>query len=193
MFLTLILFLILNSCSCKNLKKYGYLKEPQIRNAQKQKMITVTLDGDPNIVGGKAFKALFNTFYQLKRKVNGMKISAPIARWPKPWNTPKNEWTGIYGLPVPEEVTELPEQDEKSDIKVKIEFWEYGDIAEILHIGSYSNEAATVEKLNKFIDIKGYKIIQGSHEEEYIKGPGMFFKWNPDKYQTIIRYRIEKK
>ena len=55
-----------------------------------------------------------------------------------------------------------------------------------------SKETPTIEKLKKFIDNNGYKII-GAHEEEYLRGPGMFFKGNPNKYWTIIRYRVEKK
>jgi hypothetical protein len=37
----------------------------------------------------------------------------------------------------------------------------------------------------------GY-VIAGEHEEEYIKGPGMFSKGDPEKYLTIIRYRVKK-
>jgi len=43
-----------------------------------------------------------------------------------------------------------------------------------------------------FIEENEYKVT-GAHEEEYLKGPGMFFMGNPKKYQTIIRYPVEKK
>ena len=36
------------------------------------------------------------------------------------------------------------------------------------------------------------KVLQGEHEEEYIKGPGMLSKGNPQKYLTIIRYRVKQ-
>ncbi len=32
----------------------------------------------------------------------------------------------------------------------------------------------------------------GEHEEEYLKGPGMFGTGGPEKYLTIIRYRLKK-
>ena len=74
---------------------------------------------------------------------------------------------------------------------LKLETWEYGEVAEILHIGSYATENPTVEKLHQFITESGYEIV-GPHEEEYLKGPGMFGKGNPDKYQTIIRYPVAR-
>lgn len=75
-------------------------------------------------------------------------------------------------------------------MEVKLTKWEYGTIAEILHTGPYSSETPTIERLKKFIKDSGYEII-GDHEEEYIKGPGLFPS-NPKDYYTIIRYRIKK-
>ena len=50
----------------------------------------------------------------------------------------------------------------------------------------------TVEKLKSFVATNGYEIA-GDHEEEYLKGPGMFSKGNPDEYYTILRYQVRKK
>jgi len=118
-------------------------------------------------------------------------MSPPLARWPKPFDTPRNEWIGIYGFPVSENVETLPAKKNESDPDVILGYWEYGNVAEILHIGPYSEESHTIEMLYKFIEENGYKIA-GYHEEEYLKGPGWLFKGNPKKYQTIIRYQIEK-
>ncbi|MFH1562725.1 MAG: GyrI-like domain-containing protein [Nitrospirota bacterium] len=169
--------------------EYEHLKEPAIRTMPGQKMITVEAKGAPNVTGGKAFGLLYKTIYQLK--VKGIGKTAPRARWPKGLDTPKDEWVSIYGLPVPEGVESLPTQKSSSGLKVKITYWEYGEVAEILHIGPYDKECATIERLHNFIKDNGYKIA-GPHEEEYLKGPGMFGKGNPAKYQTIIRYQIEK-
>jgi len=176
----------------RDLSQYQYLKEPQIRTMAKQKMLIVETKGDPNLVGGKAFSTLFKTVFKLKGKVKGLEIKTPRARWPNLPTTPKSEWIGIYGLPIPETVDTLPTQKKGSTPEVKIRYWEYGDVAEILHIGPYSEETPTIKKLQKFVEDKGYQIA-GAHEEEYLKGPGMFFKGNPAKYQTIIRYQIKKK
>jgi hypothetical protein len=47
-----------------------------------------------------------------------------------------------------------------------------------------------MEKLKSFIAAKGYQFA-GPHEEEYLRGPGMFGRGDPSKYSTIIRYRVE--
>jgi hypothetical protein len=97
-----------------NLKEYEYLREPQIRMMQNQKMITIEVKGDPNEVGKKEIRHLFKTFYQLKSKTKGLSMSALRGRWPNPVNTPKNEWIGIYGLPVPDSVQEMPAHNENT-------------------------------------------------------------------------------
>ena len=176
-----------------NLKAYQYLKEPRIGMMDNEKMVTIETKGDPNVVGKKAFNQLYGTFHKLKRKVKGLRVPAPRARWPNPVNTPKNEWIGIYGLPVPDSVNELPEQSGKAEFKTTLKVWEYGEIAQILHVGPYSDEPTTIQRLHQFIEENGYEWIVGEHEEEYLKGPGMFFKGHPKNYYTIIRHRIKKK
>ena len=68
--------------------------------------------------------------------------------------------------------------------------WEYGQVAEILHVGPYSEEEPTIRKLLDFIKNSGYATT-GEHEEEYLKGPGTFSMGNPAKYLTIVRYRLK--
>ena len=94
-------------------------------------------------------------------------------------------------MPVPESVTELPEIEPEAGLKVTLTTWEYGEVAEILHVGPYIEEEPTIEKLKGFIKDEGYQII-GEHEEEYIKGPTMMGKGNPEEYVTIIRYRVQR-
>jgi hypothetical protein len=166
----------------QDLSKYESLKEPQIRQMPAQKMLVVEAKGDPNIVAQNAFGLLYKTFFSLP----GTKMAAPRARWLNFVNTPKNEWRGLYGLPLPDPITSLPQ----SVTGARIETWEYGEVVEILHIGSYSEEPQTVQKLLKFIEDKGYR-ISGAHEEEYLKGPGMAA--SPAEYWTIIRYQVKKR
>jgi len=166
----------------QDLSKYEHLKEPQINKMPRQKMLVVEAKGDPNVVAQDAFSLLFKTFFSLK----GVQMSPPRARWLNLFTDPKEEWVGLYGLPLPESITELP-----SDVEgARIEYWDYREIAEILHLGPYSEETPTVEKLHKFIQEKGYQIA-GPHEEVYLKGPGMAS--DPSEYWTIIRYQIKKK
>ncbi len=173
-----------------DLSKYEPLREPRITTMKDRKVVVVEAKGDPNIVGKKAFGLLFKTYYKIEGTAKGPKQSAPRARWAGDMKD-KNTWTGWYAMPVPDSVTALPAVKADPGYKVGLAKWEYGTVAEILHIGPYAKETPSIEKLMQFIKKSGYRII-GYHEEEYLKGPGMFFKGNPEKYYTIIRYRIKK-
>lgn len=170
--------------------KYEFLKEPRITRMPDQRMIVVTAKGDPNIVGKDAFGLLFKTYYKIPGVPKSLK-QPPRTRWAGDMKV-KPSWTGFYALPVPEETASLPAVDAQPGYNVELTTWEYGDVAEILHIGPYSEEKPTIERLHRYIGAQGYEII-GLHEEEYVKGPGMFFKGDPKKYYTIIRYRVKKK
>jgi hypothetical protein len=182
---------VFTGCSRRDYSSYYEIKEPRIREIPRQKMLVSRTTGDPSEDGGKAVGALFKMLYKIKRSVKNAKPSAPRARWPVTFDKSREEWVGLWSLPVPEEVKELPEQKEGAQ-KVTLEYWDYGTVAEILHTGSYADEKPTIDKLYAFIDAQGYEIA-GLHEEEYAKGPGMFFKGNPGKYLTVIRYQVKKK
>ena len=95
-------------------------------------------------------------------------------------------------MPVPDSVGSLPEQAASaSGLRAELATWEYGQVAEILHVGPYSEEEPTIRKLLQFVKDSGYATT-GEHEEEYLKGPGMFGTGGPEKYLTIIRYRLKK-
>lgn len=189
--LAVIVFVVIVSLKQKSyLKSFEYLKEPRIISLPDQKMLVVEIKGNPNIKGKEAFALLYKALYTLKKTYKEIDMVAPRTRWPKPFDTPIEEWIGLYGVPIPDIVEKLPEEEMK-DYKIKIDTWKYGEVAEILHIGEYNDEIPTIEKLKEFVKSKGYKII-GAHEENYIKGPGMFFKGNPKNYYTLIRYKIQR-
>jgi hypothetical protein len=95
-----------------------------------------------------------------------------------------DEWTHIIGLPIPENTTSLSQKI--PGIEVKVETWQYGTAAQILHLGPYDQEEVTVNRLHRFIEDNGYKIT-GVHEEEYLTKP------DAKVPKTIIRYPVKKK
>jgi len=170
------------AAAAQDLSSYESLKTPRLTTMARQKMIVVEAKGDPNMVAKDAFGLLYKTFFSLK----GVRMAAPRARWLNMATDPKDQWVGLYGLPIPDPITQLPEgiQD------VRIEDWEYGEVAEILHVGPYAEEDPTIAKLHEFIGESGYEIA-GPHEEEYLRGPGMAA--SPSDYWTIIRYSVRKR
>jgi hypothetical protein len=172
--------------------QFEYLKQPHMRTMADQKVLVVEATGDPTAAGGEAFGLLFKTYFGLKGVPKSRRNLAPRARWPLSLDTPKDQWVGRYAMPVPDSITSLPDQPTStSGLREELTTWSYGEVAEILHVGPYSREESTIRRLTDFIKSSGFEIV-GDHEEEYIKGPGMFSKGNPEKYLTIIRYRVKK-
>jgi hypothetical protein len=163
--------------------------EPKIIQMPPQKMAVVTGKGTPDEVFARVMPALYGSVYTLKfdLKKKGLptfKVSGLRARYPDAADVPKEQWTHIIGLPVPEDTESLPQK--LPDIEVKLETWKYGTVAEILHLGSYSEEGANIERLHRFIEDNGYE-ISGPHEEEYLTMP------DAKVPKTIIRYEVRKK
>ena len=132
------------------------------------------------------------TYYGLKGVPKGGPFMAePRGRWLVSDSMPQTEWVGRYAIPIPDSIHDIKLPEAPPGFTIQITNWEYGDVAEILHIGPYSAEKATVERLRNFVHARGFRIV-GEHEEVYLKGPGMFFKGNPKHYYTIIRYQVAK-
>ncbi len=163
--------------------------EPQILEMPSQKMAAVRGKGAPDKIFPELMPALYGSVYTLKfdLKKKGLptfKVSGLRTRYPDAHLVPKDEWAHIIGLPIPEDATSLPQK--VADIEVKIETWEYGAVAQILHLGAYDQEEPTVERLHKFIEDSGYEIA-GDHEEEYLTTP------DAKVIKTIIRYVVRKR
>lgn len=70
--------------------------------------------------------------------------------------------------------------------------WTEGLCVQVLHVGSYDDEPATVRLLDTFIDESGYRNDMSEmrrHHEIYLSDPR---KTAPDKLKTVIRHPIAK-
>ena len=163
--------------------------EPQIVEMPPQRMAVVRGQGTPEKVFAQLMPALYGSVYTLKfdLKKKGLptfKVSGLRARYPDAHLVPMEQWTQIIGLPVPEDTKSLPQK--VAGIEVKVDTWEYGTVAQILHLGSYDEEEANINRLHEFIADSGYEIA-GMHEEEYLTRPSAKVP------KTIIRYPVRKK
>jgi hypothetical protein len=163
--------------------------EPQTLEMPPQRMAVVYGKGTPEKVFSELMPALYGSVYTLKfaLKKKGLptfKVSGLCARYPDAHLVPMEEWTHIIGLPVPADTTSLPQKVPSTE--VKLETWEYGTVAQILHLGPYDQEEATVNRLHRFIEDSGYEIV-GTHEEEYLTSP------DAKVIKTLIRYPVRKK
>ncbi len=173
-------------------KKYSFPKkpfEPEFAELSSQKMAVVYSKGDPNEVLEKLMAPLYGTVMGYKFSFpKSVRVKMPTSRlhgrWPDAHLVPKNQWTGILGIPIPNDTMELPKEKDPDNL-VKIEVWNYGIIAQITHIGPYSEEGPTVKKLHDFIFDNGY-VFNGTHEEIYVSRPGA------KNQKTIIVHPIKK-
>lgn len=67
--------------------------------------------------------------------------------------------------------------------KVRLESFTERKSAQIMHLGPFSEEGPTIEKLHKFIEESGFK-LDGKHHEIYLSD---IRRAAPEKWKTIIR------
>ncbi len=163
---------------------------PEIYTIKDRKVLTVTTIGDPND-SEDALGALYGTVYGTKFKTfkpKGIKMEVGklSAFWPDAHLKPKNEWTGIWGVEIPDYVTESDLIQKNPDISVNMEIWKGGTVAGVLYEGKYTEEEQTIKNLHKFIIENGYE-ISGDHEEVYLTKPDAKIP------KTIIQYIVKKK
>jgi hypothetical protein len=185
-----------------DLRPYLALKEPRIVRKDDARVLQVTFTGQKADVIQPAFGLLMRTYFGLRDVPKGPGMQAPRARYAFPPGASHDPaeafkafqagtWTGAAAIPVPEAATLAPQSADARGLQAEIATWRYGEVAEILHLGSYESEIPTVKRLADYVASQGYEIV-GDHEEEYLKGPGMPFV-SPGDYWTILRYQVRKK
>lgn len=109
-------------------------------------------------------------------------------------------WTSMIRMPefvTPEVIEEakvsLSKKKPSLDLSiVRLEAFNEGLCAQVMHTGSYDNEPATILALKTFVADSGYRIDLSDtrkHHELYLNDPR---KTSPEKLKTIIRYPIIK-
>jgi hypothetical protein len=166
--------------------------------------------GDPN---GRAFQegvgALYNVAYTLKFTFKKEKaIDYPVMALEGLWcaddladflNDKRENWKWTIFITLPDVVTkkDVAQAIEAAKNKakfprfpeVRMEKFHEGWAAQIMHIGPYATERATIDRLHQFVEEQGYK-LRGRHHEIYMGDPR---RSAPKKLKTIIRHPVEKK
>ena len=71
--------------------------------------------------------------------------------------------------------------------RLRLESFEEGSCIQIMHIGPYDTEPATVEKMDAFAQLNGFSKI-GKHHEIYLGNP---LRADPAKLKTILRHPVD--
>ena len=176
-----------------DLKQFDKIREMNISEKASQTMLVAEVKGDPATSLKQGYAYLFRKLMTLRSEGKPLRMTGgPRARYPLPFNTPKEEWVTLLAIPVPEKLDTPVIRHMTNGVDIRVETWRYGEVAEMLHLGPYSEEPRTVEAMLAKIKEKGY-ILAGPHEEEYIVGPGFGLFVRPRNYVTIIRYEVRRK
>lgn len=82
--------------------------------------------------------------------------------------------------------------DSGSLSKVRLGTFEEGLCVQVMHIGPYATEPATIERMRDFAQENGYRDrvgLGGKHHEIYLGDPR---KADPAKLKTVLRHPVEK-
>jgi hypothetical protein len=110
---------------------------------------------------------------------------------PEPWDftlmvmQPKHITAAMVRAAI-EKVTE--KHDSPALAGLRLEGFQEGLCVQIMHLGPYSAEPATVEKMKAFVRENGYA-ARGKHHEIYLGDPR---RAKPEKLRTILRQPVEK-
>jgi len=114
------------------------------------------------------------------------------------WETPREEWCWKLLIRMPEFVTEevverakahvIKKRGEKLVNEVRLERIDEGECVQILHVGPYSAEPESLEKMKRFMEEKGL-IPHGFHHEIYLTDPRRTAK---ERLKTILRQPVKR-
>jgi hypothetical protein len=197
-------------------KEFKHLYNPSVKEAglvdvPAMNFLMIDGAGDPNTAQEyrEAIEALYGLAYTLKFMLKKGEaaidyVVPPLEGlwWADDMNSfligDKNAWYWTAMIMQPEHITlelvnqareELQKKKNPAALpKLRFEAFHEGLSAQIMHIGSYSAEAPTIEKLHNFIHSSGYN-RSGKHHEIYLSDPR---KAAPEKLKTVIRQPIEK-
>jgi len=167
--------------------------------------------GDPN---GEEFQnavpALYNLAFTIKFSLKfaktGPEYTVPPLEglWWMAGNAPfdsakREEWLWTLMIAQPGHVTAahlkeaIKKINEKNPnpllAKIRLENFKEGLSAQIMHIGPYSEEAQSIEKIDRFIEENKYT-FRGKHHEIYLSDPR---RVAPEKMRTVLRHPVKKK
>jgi hypothetical protein len=180
-------------------------KEVLAVNVPKMNFLMISGMGDPNTSQEykDAVEALFSLSYAIKFMIKKEKsIDYAVMPLEGLWWVDdmtrfsvenKNEWKWTSMIMQPEYVTKeivneaLDETRKKKNLpalsKIRFEAFSEGPSAQIMHIGPFSAEGPTIEKIRNFIKKQGYN-LSGKHHEIYLSDPR---KSAPEKMKTVLR------
>lgn len=193
----------------KELKTFYSAKQDVVTFLEVPKLQYAMIDGygNPNTspLFQDAVEQLYNISYKIKFLAKGEGRDYTVMPleglwWADDMNQfsveRKDEWKWTLMILQPDFITEEAFQKAVHEVQKKrtiseslrLETFDEGLSAQILHLGSYAEEGPTVEKLHREILNQGFQ-LRGKHHEIYLGDPR---KAEPAKLKTIVRQPVSK-
>lgn len=184
--------------------------KPEIISVPRLRFMVLDGEGDPNDqpftdAVGALYSLLFGIKFSRKKQSKAPDFTTgPLeGLWwcagDKVFSLQRDDWRWTLLLWLPDFISDQEFSEYITNLQAKkanplfehvhLENIEEGMAAQILHVGPYATELATIKSLHSFIDSAGYEIA-GKHHEIYLGDPR---RAAPEKLRTIIRYPIRKK
>lgn len=162
----------------------------------------------------EAVQALYGISYTLKfmlkkRKTNP--IDYPVMALEGLWwvedgvfdITVKDNWFHTLMILQPDVITKELFEEGLSQVRrkrgdspalsgLRLANFEEGSCVQVMHVGPYATEPATVERMRAFAQENGYRDLVGSggkHHEIYMSDPR---RVSPEKLKTVLRHPVKK-
>jgi hypothetical protein len=185
-------------------------KQPALVDVPTLSYLSIDGTGNPNTSSAyqEAVQALFSLAYTIKFAIKKSPAAFDYGVMPLEglwWVDDmrqfsvarKDEWKWTLMIMQPEIVTQSlveacrSKLERKKDLaalsQVKFAAFSEGKAAQVLHIGPFSEEGPTIQRLHAFIEANGLKLA-GRHHEIYLSD---IRKAAPAKWKTIIRQPVE--
>jgi hypothetical protein len=158
----------------------------------------------------KAFAALFPVIYTIKFALKPAGVVVPLMPLEALWftnadgsfdmNVPPENWDWRVLMAVSDDVTPAVFADAVAEVRrkkgdsdslsrLRLERWREGRCAQVMHVGPYSEERPTIERLHAFIAAGGCR-PRGAHHEIYLGDPR---RGDPAKLKTVLRQPVTER
>jgi len=190
-------------------------KHPVIVEVPELAFLMIDGRGDPNTSEAyqEAVEALYSIAYTAKFRLKkadperDFKVTPLEGLWWSDSEQPRmdelqaqrDDWNWTMMLALPDQVTaaEVAAAAEAAARRrpvpaagrARLERFAEGLAAQIMHVGPYSAEAPTIERLHAFVEAQGYE-FRGRHHEIYLGDPR---RTAPERLKTVIRHAVRER
>ncbi|MEU5989911.1 GyrI-like domain-containing protein [Spirillospora sp. NPDC047418] len=172
---------------------YEASSEPETVEHGRVSGLAVTGRGEP---GGAAYGESVSAVYAVLGALGAPMVPLEGRWWVEdersPFDVPRDEWRWHMFLRVPDDIASIARAREEARAGVpaaaRVQHVTHNDglCVQMLHSGLYSDEPASLARMDALMEAKGL-VVNGLHHEIYLSDPA---ETDPEKMRTILRQPV---